>query len=51
MVRNLVDERDIATQALEDNAIDAGPIFRDQVSERIQGRRLKWCFCQVHREG
>ena len=51
MMRNLVDQRDIATQALENNPIDAGPVLRDQVSERIEGRRMEWCLCQVHQGG
>ena len=49
VVRDLVDQGDIAAETLKYQTINAAPVIGDQVSDRLQGGRMEWCIYQLHR--
>lgn len=48
MVRNLINERDIAPEPLDDHAIDVCPVSENEFSQLIQRRGGECCFGNVH---
>jgi hypothetical protein len=38
VMRNLIDEGDVASETLHDQPVDGGPVLGDGVSEGLQGR-------------